>query len=465
MALSKLTSVAKSVARKLITTYSENSTLFFETEEKMSYGATIGGLFIVYKEGMILSTTGRLTANDGNGQKFYVVAGSVTSQSAEVDLGSGLKAVPFGDAYSFVPADEVGALKGKFNIKPTNPFAQIASDVHTCWIGYGGHESFNNIIGTIPSSGANYSGVLGYDNKTDALATAMWHFHGSIETAADHPTMIGGSFGRIQGGSYTVVLGGTQNNIVGGNYTAILGGRNNTINPASGAVITGGYGNINGGAHSTCSGGLSNLLGSSCDQSVISGGGGNTATNTATTISGGVGNTASGGYSAVSGGQDNEAVGSYSRAAGREALTQYGCDTYASGGFANVAGSAQIFDFVTRRATTSATESDQYLDGAAVKLTIPENSAWAIKTQCVASDGTDRAVFEFNSLVFRGAGSTASSPTQNDSVTVIHKTAGAASWSHRVTATTSGGINVKCTGEAGKTIRWVTRCTATQLFD
>jgi len=367
--------------------------------------------------------------------------------------------------YQYVEADTVGALGGKFNIKPQNNYAQIANDVHTCWIGYGGHEDFTNVIGTIPGSGASYSGVLGYDNKTDALATVMWHFHGKINTAADHPTMIGGSFAQILGGSYTVILGGTQNTINGGNYTAILGGRDNTINAASGATIVGGNGNINGSPHSVIGGGLANLIGTSGDQTVIAGGGQNTATQEGTTISGGRGNTVSAAYANITGGQDNEASGSYSRAGGRESVTQYGCDVWASGGFSGVAGSAQLFNFVTRVITTDGVEANQYLDGSAVKLEIPENSAWAIKTQCIASDGTDRAVFEFNSLIYRGAGSTALSPTQSDPVTVIHQTAGASTWSHRITVPSSGAINIKATGEAGKNIKWVTRCTATQLLD
>ncbi|MDG1858280.1 MAG: hypothetical protein P8I94_04205, partial [Emcibacteraceae bacterium] len=390
----------------------------------------------------------------------YGVPLAVKAYEDYVDEGRGVLS-----CYEFVQADQAGALEGKFNIKANNPYASIADDLHTCWIGYGGHESFNNIIGTISGSGAHYSGVLGYDNETDGLATAMWHFHGKVDTAADHATMIGGSYGRIQAGSYCAVIGGTNNNIVGGDYTAIFGGRDNTINPASGAVIVGGNGNINGGSHSSCVGGLGNLLGSSCDQSVISGGGQNTATQVGTVISGGRGNTVSAQYSVITGGRDNEASGSYSKASGRESNTQYGCKSWSSGGFSSVKGSAQIFDFVTRRITTNATESDQYLDGGAVKLAIPENSAWAIKTQCVASDGTDRAVFEFNSLIYRGTGSTASTPTVNDPVTIIHQTAGATTWSHRISATASGTVNVKATGEAGKTIRWVTRCTATQLLD
>lgn len=365
--------------------------------------------------------------------------------------------------YKNVEANTEGALAGKQNIKNDNEYSTINSDLHTCWIGYGGHESFPNVIGSVNDSGAHYSGVLGYDNTTDALATVMWHFHGTISTSADHPTMVGGSYGTIQGGSYTAIIGGTQNNIVGGNYTAILGGRNNTINPASGAVISGGFGNINGGGHSSCGGGLSNLLGDSCDQSVIAGGGSNSATNTGTVISGGTGNSATADYANVTGGRDCEATGSYSRAGGRLSETQYGSDAWASGGFSSVAGSAQVLRSVHRTTTTNATESNQFLDGSSVKLEIPENSAWIVTTNCVATDGTDYAAFKFDGLVYRGAGSTAASPTQDDGPTIIHATTGAVAWSHRVTAASSGAVNIKATGEAGKTIRWVTTVTVTQV--
>jgi len=366
--------------------------------------------------------------------------------------------------YEFSPANIAGTLAGKFNVKPKNPYAVINADLHTCWIGYGGHESFPNIIGSENGTSANYSGVLGYDNTVDGLASAVWHFHGTIGKDATHAGIFGGSYGEITAGNYCAILGGTANTIVGGDYNVVAGGRSNTVGiDADGVSIVGGSSNSNSGQNSPISGGVSNVIGTSGDRSVIAGGGFNTATATGSVISGGTSNTVSAQYATVTGGLSNEATGSYSRSGGREASPQYGCDAWASGGFSSVKGSAQAFDFVTRKITTDGIETDQYLDGSAVKLTIPENTVWHIKTQCIADDGTDTAVFEFNSVIVRGAGSTTTSPTAVDSPTVVYASAGASTWTHRITVPTSGSINVKAQGEAGKTIRWVTRCQGVQL--
>ena len=367
--------------------------------------------------------------------------------------------------YKFVDVNTFGSLAGKFNIKPDNIYAIINPDLHTCWIGYGGHEAFPNIIGSEDGTGANYSGVMGYDNIADAIASVLWSFHSLCHKDSDHPTILGGSYNKILSGSYNSIIGGTENEILAGDNCSIGGGLRNTINAIGasdvGVAILSGYENINNGNKCVIVGGYSNLIGSTGNESVIGGGFDNELVGSRNVIAGGNNNriTASTCNNAViTGGESNETDQDHSRLGGKQARGYYGADVWSNAGFSNEIGSSQKMDFVANLTTTNGTESNQGING--VKPVIEDNSIWYMKTYCIASDGTDNAVFEFNSVIVKGTGN-ASLSNSGEVVNVIHATSGASTWSHRVTISTNGAINIKATGEAGKTIRWTTRCEVT----
>jgi trimeric autotransporter adhesin len=148
------------------------------------------------------------------------------------------------------------------------------------------------------------------------------------------------------------IIGGSRANALG---TPFLGGGGD---PVRGAVVAGGGTVQNGDPtyttagpnratdhYSTVSGGIDNVAGNSnignftdAPFATVSGGRGNTASDSNATVSGGIGNTASGTSSSVSGGTSNSASATASTVSGGSSNTAAGLRSTVSGGNSNCAG-------------------------------------------------------------------------------------------------------------------------------
>lgn len=139
----------------------------------------------------------------------------------------------------------------------------------------------------------------------------------------------------------------------------------------------------------------------------------------------------------------------------------YGMRAHASAVFATQ-GDAQHADLVQRIETTNATittlTSDQGAAAATNQMVLPNNSAYIAKGIVVAREAAtgDTKSWEFTCHIKRGANAAATAVVAAATVTVIANDAGAAAWALTVDAdTTNGALRVRGTGEAAKTIKWV----------
>ena len=219
---------------------------------------------------------------------------------------------------------------------------------------------------------------------------------------------------------------------------------------------------------------------------------GSVASGGSAVVAGGQGNAASGFASVVSGGLSNTADSSYSWSPGGLAATARG--TYARGSWSagafSVGGDAQAGEFILRRVTTDATVTRLTADAAAPSaintLNLPNNATYRVKLLVVAQQtggtaGTpgDCASWEVNLLVKRGAnaastsfvggtafapGATMAAVGAGTALAPALGDAAAAAWRITLAAdATAGGLAVSATGEANRTIRWVTRVLSAEV--
>jgi len=324
----------------------------------------------------------------------------------------------------------------------------VASDLGSTSISGGGQAGYNNVIGgdgsttvntatpnaTQTGTDAHYSVIAGgYDNVAGGLASIILGFHNYTAIGTTHSTITGGSINKI-------TKPGATNN-----YSTIGGGTANTASQ-SGATIAGGNTNTASGSGSTVGGG------NTC-----------TASGSTSTIGGGQNNLASGIASTIPGGRENTASGATSTAIGRDVLSdQIGELGYASGKFA-AQGDAQVRRFAVRNTSTDATATDLFLDGTATRPQIPADSTWFVTAKVVArrtDADNESAAYRLEACIDRNAGSTAALVGSVTQTVVGEDTA---AWDVTLTVNTSGTINVRATGEAGKTVRWVALIEAIQV--
>ena len=141
-----------------------------------------------------------------------------------------------------------------------------------------------------------------------------------------------------------------------------------------------------------------------------------------------------------------------------------GAKAFANGKFAT-AGDAQTGMYVLRNSTTNATGTDLFVDGAAVRLVPPNNSVWTFVIYVTArrTDATGGgAGYKFEGAVRKDATSASIVFIGTPSKTVLGETN--AAWDAVLTAnTTNGDLRVTATGEATKTIRWVSTVLTTEV--
>lgn len=161
---------------------------------------------------------------------------------------------------------------------------------------------------------------------------------------------------------------------------------------------------------------------------------------------------------AVAFGERNRAQGRYSSVPGgyQAKTTLYGQQSQASGRFTND-GDAQRSSLVARAATTDATVTTLFLNGAAERLPLGDNTTWLFRVHVVArrtDAANESAAYILEGCLDRqvGVGTTAL-------VGAVAKTVLAedtAAWDANVAAdAVNGALQITVTGEAGKTIRWV----------
>ncbi|MEW5988986.1 MAG: hypothetical protein AB1791_20365 [Chloroflexota bacterium] len=161
---------------------------------------------------------------------------------------------------------------------------------------------------------------------------------------------------------------------------------------------------------------------------------------------------------AVAFGERNRAEARHSSIPGgyQAKSTLYGQQSQASGQFANP-GDAQRSSLVARAITTDATVTTLFLDGAAERPTLADNTTWLFRLHVVArrtDAANESAAYILEGCIDRqvGVGTTAL-------VGAVAKTVLAedtAAWDANVAAdAVNGALQITVTGEAGKTIRWV----------
>lgn len=258
----------------------------------------------------------------------------------------------------------------------------------------------------------------------------------------------------------------TGGNKRGSNTVDLQKSRTAASQVASGgnSVIGGGGGNTASGTYSTVAGGNVNVAG--VQYSTVSGGYNNAATSGTgySVISGGQSNTVSGGHSVVSGGQSNAVSGTYSAIPGGLYGTDRGLSCRMVYGGSTVLGSAQVATQVLTVLTANATPTVLTALGAAPSSTnvsvLPDNSVYAIKAHVSARDTTtnDVTVWEISAAVKRGATAATTAIVGIPVITRIAADLATATWAVEVIAdTTLGAVEIRATGTATSTIRWVCR--------
>lgn len=250
------------------------------------------------------------------------------------------------------------------------------------------------------------------------------------------------------------------------------------------AVISGGYACTSSGQYSSVGGGIgSNASGNT---STVAGGSGNAASTTSATVSGGTSNTASGANSSIGGGESNAASSSHAAIPGGRSNVANGIYSIAmgylassrgrNGGWASACGSfstagqAQTMRLVYYTITTNATPglllSQDTVAGLTNYYVLENNMSIVFRARVIACQHTtgDTAAFEIRGCIKRRATAGTTALVGTPSVTVIAADAGAAAWTCSATAdTTNGVLQINVTGEAAKTIRWVSEIEAVEL--
>lgn len=374
----------------------------------------------------------------------------------------------------------------------------ITTDVHSSVIAGGGGPNSENVIGgivanvdngavsnvdptgSILGTEARYSSIGGgYDNVLNAIASHITGAHCYIDTPSDHGTISGGSYHKINAGSYNTISGGTQHTIdATDGYSAIGGGGGSLIaataqysyiGGGSGhntdslfSTIGGGSGNSATGQSSTVAGGATNDV--SQQGGVIAGGEVNTISGAGKrwgAIAGGRENSVSAEGAVISGGRGNTASADFGQASGRDAVSEKaGQEAFANQSF-STPGDAQTSRVIMKATTTGTTPANTVDLNGSSGLPSKVNTAIGYRIRVVAhrTDAQgDNAVIILEGLAHRGGSGDWNILSFTDQILT---TAGVSGWSARI-FNDAGTLRVEVTGEASKTIQWVAHIDWTQ---
>lgn len=263
----------------------------------------------------------------------------------------------------------------------------------------------------------------------------------------------------------SVTIGAGYYNVANALSSTIGGGYyNNTQSTATYGTIAGGSQNSAIGSFSTIGGGGQNYANGSL--STI-GGGGSTDTSTG---SNSLGNSTNGTGSTVCGGVSNNSAGDYSTVIGGNSgrSTLYGQVSHAAGSFGN-RGDAQHSILIARRATSDATANtvltlDGGTPGSTNRLTIAASTAWSFLIKISAYNTTDNAAASWflKGGIRRNAANGTSLIGSVTSETWTEAAMSTATVS-AVADDTNEALEIRVTGIAGKSIRWVAVVDITQV--
>lgn len=315
---------------------------------------------------------------------------------------------------------------------------QVASGTNST-IGGGQNNTASNTSSTVAGGTTNAATGIGAlvagGASNSATGTAAAVCGGTFNSASDNSAFVGGG----------------QLNTANTNDSTVCGGNGNTAGDGAASnrcFVGGGFGNTASAQESVVAGGLTNVA--SAANAFVGGGNSNTASGQESTVAGGVSNTASGPVSAIPGGSGATA-------------DKHGQVSHAAGSFAS-AGDAQTFELVLRRATTDATASELFLDGASLRAAIPNNTTWVFHILTVARDSNgataESAAWEVKGVISNDNGTT----SLGAAVTSTTLLDDSGVWVHAVTASDANdALIITVTGEAGRNIRWVSHIRIVQV--
>ena len=317
-----------------------------------------------------------------------------------------------------------------------------------------GGGSSNTASGYAPTVGGgqsntasgNISTVGGGGGNTASVGSATVG-GGSGNTASGYASTIGGGHSNTTSGYYSTVGGGRYNN-ASGNYSTVGGGYSNGASNDSSTVGGGRYNDASG-YYSTVDGGQSNL-----------------ASANYSTVGGGINNIASGNQSTVGGGGDNTASGLASSVVGGVTVLadRRGMVASSAGSFTDQ-GDAQWGVCILRNTTTNNIQTELFLDGSAERFFLRNNETIGFEAQIVArrtGTATEDAFYTAKGLIKRGANAASTTIVGTVLLDVVYRPN--TNWDVLFDAdTTNGGLRIRVTGEAGKTIRWTATIRFTEV--
>ncbi len=308
-----------------------------------------------------------------------------------------------------------------------------------------------------PNNTINASRMLASGGTTNQDAVLQAKGTGAVQAQLADGTATGGN---KRGASATdwQAARSVADEVAGAIGSAISGGRENKITAtADYSVISGGRYNVaTNGSYGAIGGGYFNNLGGSSYET-IAGGGTNTASGVGAAVGGGYGNTADADYAWIGGGLFGQTRGIKAAA------------VYADASSLSV-GAKQHMGLVVGCETTNATTTVCTSDNAAAstdnQLILPDNAVYVVKGLAAGREQAtgDTITWEFTAAIRRGAGVGTTAMLAACTPVIIGNTAGAATWALLVDAdTTNGGLRIRATGQAAKTIRWAAHLKSLQV--
>ncbi len=223
--------------------------------------------------------------------------------------------------------------------------------------------------------------------------------------------------------------------IASGAYSAVLGGSRNTASAYCATAV---------GERATASGTWSFACGS-----IV------TASNSAA-VCFGYFSTASGAY-ALAMGFSAQATATASFSHGQSSLANKLSQRSHSSGAFSATGDAQGSELVVRNSTANATQTELFLNGSSLRISLANDTTWAFDCLIVGrrTDADDEsAAYRITGCIDRNTNAASTALVGTPTVTVISEDT--AAWDvDAVADTTNGSLNFRVTGEAAKTIRWV----------
>jgi len=235
------------------------------------------------------------------------------------------------------------------------------------------------------------------------------------------------------------------------------------------SVVSGGKGNTASALNSSVGGGLLNE--SSNTYATVAGGDGNVASGVSSAVGGGHSNIASGSAAVVVGGKNNDATAANSTITGGfSARTDLiGQVSHANGLFENI-GDAQATELIWFGATTDATPTELFLDNTVARAVVRADTSWVFKLLLVGREETtgDTASWEAKGSIKNVGGVPAM--TAAATIAIIAADAGSigAGWGlvgqFAISADVANdSLKLAVTGAAATNIRWVAHARVVEL--